>query len=349
MLARRSLLATLPFTVAAAAAAQTTGAAPTAGTASGSGLAATEVLLVMEKNQRGLGWYDPASGRRIGGVALPEFPHEMVLDADARHVFVGHYGLFNSAATGTGGSSVLVVDVEARRVVHTVDLAPFNRIHGLAIDRHDRLYALSEGRDTLLVVNKPTESASPDAAVATGGIKTHLFSLTRDGERAFVCGLLSSTVSLVRPHDAAAAPVVIRTGTMPEGNCLSPDEKTLYVGNRRSGTLVAVDTDSMKVRDSKQVGGDPLRVYAMPDGRLLLTNLERRTLTMLTPAMEEITTMAFDSGPTAVSLHPRRPVAYVSLFSDRMAVVDLDARRVVNEFPTRQGTDVSRLLHARPA
>ncbi|MFT8243842.1 YncE family protein [Roseomonas sp. BN140053] len=307
---------------------------------------AGEVLLVMEKTAATLAFLDASSGARLGEVRLPPFPHEFVVSSDNRTAFVGHYGVESSANPGEGGHAVLVVDLRERRVARSIECSPFNRLHGMALDSRDRLYALSEEKAVLLSIDEPLNATAPSSAVAAGGLKTHLFSLSRDGERAFVTGLLSNTATLVRPRDASVAPVSVTTGRMPEGNCLSPDERTLFVANRRSGTLVAIETDSMRIRFTKQLGGDPLRVYALPDGRLLVTNLQARTITMLSPEMEEIAVVQLDAIPAAASLHPSRPVAFVSLSSDKVAVLDLDTRRIEAQFATKAGADVTRLIPA---
>ncbi|MFC7737359.1 YncE family protein [Roseomonas sp. GCM10028921] len=305
-----------------------------------------ETLLVMEKTDHRLAFLDPSDGRRMAELDLPEFPHEFVVDAAGRHAFIGHYGLESSAASGEGGHSVIVADLAARRILRGIDLSPFNRLHGMAIDAADRLCVLSEEKSVLLSLDHPAEDSAAGYAVPTGGIRTHMLALSRDGERAYVTGLLSNTVSLVCPRDAAAAPVLVTTGRMPEGCCLSPEERTLYVGNRRSGTLAAVDTGTMRVRDTRAVGGDPLRVYSVRDGRLLLADLQRESLSISRGDMSEIALVPLGARPSASSLHPSRPLAYVSLTSDEVAVVDLERARVEGRMRTGRGADVTRLLPA---
>ena len=321
--------------------------APIAAPARAQGQSGT--LLVIEKAGHRLAFLDSSDGRRVGEVRLPEFPHEMVVDSAGRHAFIGHYGVEVSASPGEGGHSVFVVDLAARRLLRTIDLSPYGRLHGMAIDGADRLSVLSEDRAVLLTLDKPLEDTAPAFAVAAGGIKTHFFALSRDGERAYVTGLFSNTVSLVRPRDAAVPPVTITLGRMPEGCCLSPDERTLYVGSRRSGTLSAVDAESMRVRATREVGGDPLRGYAVPDGRLLLAGLGRANLFLLRPDMGEIWRLDLGAKPSAASLHPTRPIAYVSLASDEVAVVDLEHARIEGRMKAGPQADVTKLLPDLPA
>ncbi|MBC3989856.1 YncE family protein [Streptomyces sp. AC563] len=317
--------------------------------AGASGTAARgDVLLVVEKNSHAVSFYDVMSGRRLGSVQLPDYPHEMVVDSRRHYAYIGHYGVRMASTVGEGGAAVFVVDLHERTLSRTIDIRPYNRVHGMGIDDRDRLYALSEEKAVLLGFDDPATDRAPTRAVPTHGVKTHLFSLTRDGERAYVTGLLSHTVSLVRPYDAAVPPVLVTPGQLPESSCLSTDEKTLFVGARRSSTLVAVDARTMRVRRSRKVGGDPLRVYTLDEDRLLVTDIVGNTLTVCATAdLRPLRTLRLDGIPAAVSLHPDEAVAYVSLLDrDRIAVVDLDRLAVTGGFATRSEPDVSVLLPA---
>ncbi|MFD0548127.1 YncE family protein [Streptomyces rectiviolaceus] len=306
-----------------------------------------DVLVVVEKSSHAVSFYDAVSGQRQETVRLPDYPHEMVVDSRRRFAYVGHYGVRMASTVGDGGAAVFVIDLAERSLARTIDTRPFNRIHGMGIDRQDRLYALSEEKAVLLGFDAPSTDQAPTRAVPTHGVKTHLFTLSRDGERAYVTGLLSHTVSLVRPHDAAVPPVLVTPGQLPESSCLSRDEKTLFVGARKSSSLVSVDARTMKIRRSRRTGGDPLRVYTIDDERLLVTDIVANTLTVWGTDLRRIRSLQLDGTPSAVTLHPTRPLAYVSLLgTHRIAVVDLDRFAVVDGFDTQLEPDSAVLLPA---
>lgn len=338
MVKRRTVIRTAGAGALASCPATSAGAAPRA---------AADVLVVVEKSSHAVSFYDVESGERRQTVQLPDFPHEMVVDSRRRFAYVGHYGVRVSADVGEGGAAVFVIDLAERSLARTIDTRPYRRIHGMGVDRRDRLYALSEEKAVLLGFDTPSTDEAPVRAVPTHGVKTHLCTLSRDGERAYVTGLLSHTVSLVRPHDAAVAPVLMTPGRMPESSCLSRDEKTLFVGARKSSSLVAVDARTMKVRRSHRTGGDPLRLYTLDDDRLLVTDVAADTLTEYGTDLRPIRSLRLDGTPSAVSFHPGEPLAYVSLLgSARIAVVDLERLAVVGGFPTRREPDSSALLPA---
>jgi YVTN family beta-propeller protein len=300
------------------------------------------ILLLVEKCSHCFSYYDIASGERLHSIALEQFPHEFVVDAATRFAYVGHYGVETSGHLGHGGTRIFQIDIAARRLARTIDIAPFNRLHGMQMDAQGRLYALSEDRAQLVVLDQPETDTVPRRAVPTGGIKSHLFSLTRDGQTAYVMNLLSHTVTKVRPHDATSAPVPCSPGEKPEGHALSADEKTLYVTNRWSNTLAAIDTATMKVLREAPSREDPTRLYLYRDGRLVVTNYGERSLSVVDPAsLEELACIPMEARPIALSFHPTRPLAFVSQDNDRLGYFDMETLAFERFIGTQREPDVS--------
>ncbi|MFB7657886.1 MULTISPECIES: YncE family protein [unclassified Streptomyces] len=149
----------------------------------------------------------------------------------------------------------------------------------------------------------------------------------------------------MRPHDASAPPLVVTPGQLPESSCLSRDTKTLFVGARRSSSLVAVDARTMKVQRSRRMGGDPLRVYAVDEDRLLVTDIVVNTFTLYSTALRPIRMLQLDSIPAAASFHPSRAAGLVSqLATNSVAVVDMERFALVGGFDTGLEPDSSILL-----
>ena len=304
-----------------------------------------EVLLLVEKCSHCISYYDIASGNREASVALPDFPHEFVVDPQGRHAYIGHYGVETSGHLGEGGHSILQLDIAAREVVHTLDVSPYRRVHGLQMDRLGRLYALSESSATLLVFDRPAHATAPDRAVPAGGIKSHLFALSADGECAYTMNLLSHTVVKVWPHDPCRPPLACHPGSKPEGNCLSEDQRTLYVSNRLDNTLAAIDTQDMRVRLCVASRPDATRIYRAHDGSLLVTNYGDRSLSVVDPSsLRELRNIRLDARPIALSLHPTQALAFVSMDDDRLGYLDLNTYSFERWVTTQREPDVSRVM-----
>lgn len=306
---------------------------------------ARDTLLLVEKCSHCFSWYDIASGERLRSVQLPNFPHEFVTDRAERYAYVGHYGVETSGHVGEGGHSLLQIDIRSSELVRSIDLSPFNRIHGLQMDQQDRLYALSEEKSTLLVLEQPATDTAARRAVPSGGIKSHLFALTQDGQTAFCMNLLSHTVTKVKPWDPLFAPVSCHPGQKPEGYCLSADETTLFVSNRWSNTLSAIDTATMTVRYSAASREDVTRIYRSADGRLFTSNYGDRSISVVDPqTLKETAYLKLDGRAIALTFHPFQPLAFISLDSDRVAVLDINSLKILRFIATQKEPDVSKVV-----
>ena len=79
----------------------------------------------------------------------------------------------------------------------------------MACDGQGRLYAMSEAQDTLLVFDDPQTQDVPNMALASGGIKSHLVTLTADAEWAYGVHLLSNTVTKLHPRNPTIVPIAV--------------------------------------------------------------------------------------------------------------------------------------------
>jgi DNA-binding beta-propeller fold protein YncE len=300
-----------------------------------------EILLLVEKCSHCFSYYDIESGERLSSIPLPEFPHEFVVDAAQRYAYVGHYGVETSGHLGHGGTSILQIDID-RRLERTINIAPFNRLHGMQMDDLGRLYALSEDRAQLVVLDMPATDTAPRRAVSTGGIKSHLFALTHDGQTAYAMNLLSHTVTKFKPYDATFTPVACMPGDKPEGHALSVDEKILFVTCRWSNKLVAIDTETMQVIRSAPSRDDATRLYLHRDGRLVVTNYGERSLSVVDPlTLKEIAHIPMEARAIALSYHPTKPLAFVSQDNDKLGYFNMETLRFERFIPTQREPDVS--------
>lgn len=299
-----------------------------------------DIMVLVEKSDHCLAFHNLTRSAEPQRIALGRYPHEMAFESSSGLAFVGEYGVRTATEGGVGGDRVFVVDIAERRLVNTLDCRPYTRIHGLAADQQGRLYALSEADGVLLVFDDPRATRSPSRAVVTGGLKSHLVCVARDGSFAFCMNLLTHTVTRVSPHDATVAPVATKVGDQPEGNCLSADDRSLLVSSRGSAVITRIDTGTLAIEAVAPTRPDPTRIYRAGADRLLVTHFNGRALSLLdTASLREIAYLPLDGRPAAACLHPRRPTAYVSLDTNVSLEVDLEDMRVVACRPTGSEPD----------
>ncbi len=309
--------------------------------------AGEEYLALVEKEAPGVGFYRLADGKRVGGLELPTQPHEIVADRSGRYAYVGQYGVKSWQAPGDGGHQVSVIDLAAQRLVRAIDLSPYHRLHGMRLDDQGRLYVLSETDSLLIRFDQPATDESPSQIVPVGGTRSHYFALTRDGRRAYVADTLSGLVILVDTHNPAVLPVKRFLGQAPEGCCLSPDEHTFYVLDRFAGILHALDARDLTPLRQIKLRGEAVRVAALPDGRLLVSNLADRSLSLLRPdTLGEVAYLPMGSTVPGLNVDARGERLFAALEDNQLAVVDLRNWRELRRFPTGKSPDTAVMFRA---
>lgn len=305
-----------------------------------------ETLLLVQKCAHTFSFYDLATGLAKKHIVLPNFPHEFTVDAARGLAYVGHYGIETASHLGDmGGHSVFVIDLALQEHVATLNLWPYYRPHGLAVDGQGRLFVMSEAHNVMLRFSDPIKVLVPDLAVPSGGYKTHLFALTKDAQTAYALNLLSNTVTKIKPNDPTFAPVAMVPGPVPEGNVLSADESLLYVANRGDDSIVAVDTETMKVVARGKTRRDPNRVYrfqgAQGQDLLLTTNSGEHSLSVFGTDLREQRCFALPSNPLALSFHPVDRAVYISFQDDTVRRLDLDSFEFGQQITTLREPDSS--------
>lgn len=310
-------------------------------------MTARQVLLLIEKSDHRLSYYDVESGSRLRSVALPEFPHEFVLDPNHARAYVGHYGIPYSGSPGNGGREVLVLDVARGEVAGRMDLGiGMNRPHGIGMDGRGRLYSLSESASRIAVWDAPEFGGLPDRTASTGGSKSHLFAISSNGRRCYSMNLDSNNVTVFDPQDPLVTPVRVSTGEKPEGRLLRADEKILFVTNRISETVVALDTASLQVLATESVPGDPVRIFHdTRRGRLITINYAGKSLSLLDEnTLKTLRRVELDAAPISLSFDRDMERAFLSVDANAVHVIDLDTLATVRTFATFKEPDVSAVV-----
>lgn len=311
-------------------------------------MATGDTLMLIQKSSHALSFYDLATGEEKDRIGFPDYPHEFIVDGANEFAYVGHYGVHNSSIDGDGGNTIFVVNIAERLIVSKLNCGKHGRPHGIDMDAEGGLYVLSELSNRLLYKRNPQEGGQFDHGVPTGGEKSHLFALCRDGKRAFSMNLVSNDVTVFDPHDASVTPVSIRTGEKPEGRHLRADEKVLFVTNRISNTVSVVDTTSLTVSLEFATPDDPVRIYHDEKrDRLITANFGASNISIFDAKDgKELHRLEMPAAPIAASFDAGFDHVFVSVDCDQLKVVDLETAQVVRTLDTLKEPDVSYILPA---
>ncbi len=307
-----------------------------------------EVLLIVEKASHRFRYYDMHTKQVLKEIPLSDFPHEFTVSPCETYAYIGAYGVINSGSTDQGNCEVYVLDITTGDIINTLCVAdgthgPCYRPHGVEVDAYGGLYVLSESADRLFYKKDPTQDTTFDTSVPTGGTKGHLFALTKDGTRAFVSNLASGNVTAIDPHDSSIIPIAVETGVKPEGRCLSPDEKTLFITNRGDNTISVIDVETLQLKFSFPTPEDPTRVfYDAKRDRLMVINYLGMTMSIYNPHNGDVIhTFEFASHPTALSFMDNGNKVIVPFMDQKIRIYDIDSHAQVDTINAGEEPDVT--------
>lgn len=301
-------------------------------------MAVRDVILVVQKSDHSLGYYDFETGEELARVPVDPFPHEFTLSADRRTAYLASFGVALAEHPGPGGNSVSIVDVPGRQRIGTVHCGEYRRPHDVAMDGEGTLYALSEATGYLLVVRKPA-SGQFDHALPTRGVGSHMVSVRRDGSVAFCSNMESDTVSAVFPGEPDRPAVVLPVGKHPEGSAFDAEERRLYVMNRENAEISVIDVARSAVVGSIKTPPGPVRVCRVGD-RLLVALYHGCGLLLVDlndPAKQR--TVTLPARAISVGYHAPSRTALLSCHDQRVYLVDTVARKVMRSIGTRSDPD----------
>ena len=299
---------------------------------------AAQQLLILHKGGSSLGYYTP-QGKLLGTVPTGQHPHEMVLSRDGRLLYTTDNGTMLIEQAGTGGNTVSIIDVAAKKRIGQISLGDFHRPHGIDLDPATGHLAVScELPDQLLIVDPVARKVI--RRYATQGKTAHMVRFGPGAKFAYVSNSTSSNVSAI--NLATGAVTLIPTKERPEGSVLSPDGRFLYVVNRNQRAVAIIDTTKQALAGEIPAGDGPVRVEMTPDGsRLVWALLNGHKLEIADPASRRVLAQ-IDIGGQAqlVSLSVSRDgkLAYTSAQdADTVYVVSLVEKRIVREIHTQKG------------
>ncbi len=299
-------------------------------------VAASPLLLVLNKEEATLAFVDPADGKVLGRVPTGESPHEITVSSDGKLAFVSNYG------SRTPGSTISVIDVAARKELRRIDLSPMRKPHGIFF-ADAKVYFTAEVNK--LIGRYDPSSNQIDWLLGTGQNSTHMVMVNKDGSQIFTANIGSDSITVIDRVPAAANwnETVVPVGKGPEGMDISPDGKQLWTAHSRDGGVSIIDVASKKVAQTFNVGTKRSnRIKFTPDGKLvLISDLDAGELLVLEAATrKEIKRMKLGRSVEGILMQPDGSKAYVAVTGDNfIATIDLKKLEVTGRISSGTGPD----------
>lgn len=271
------------------------------------------LLLVANKGDRTLGLVDPISARQIATVAQGGVTgHEVAASPDGKLAFVPIYGNSGVGMPGTDGSTLDVIDLSDRKVIHTIDFGHGVRPHCAVLGPKDGLLYVTTELDKSVTIIDPL-TLKIVGSVPTGQAESHMLAISSDGRKGYTANVAPGTVSVL---DLAARKTlaVIPVATHVQRISVSPDNRWVFTSDTEKPRLAVIDARTNKVDRWIALPSTGYGTASTPDGKWLLVALpEASAVAVVDPATSQVVkTISVPSAPQEVLIRPNGQVAYVS-------------------------------------
>jgi YVTN family beta-propeller protein len=271
------------------------------------------LLLVANKGDRTLGLIDPISARQIATVAQGGVTgHEVAASPDGKLAFVPIYGNSGVGMPGTDGSTLDVIDLSERKVIHTIDFGHGVRPHCAVLGPKDGLLYVTTELDKSVTIIDPL-TLKIVGSVPTGQAESHMLAISSDGRKGYTANVAPGTISvldLAARKTLAVIPVAIHVQRI----SVSPDNRWVFTSDTEKPRLAVIDARTNKVDRWIALPSTGYGTASTPDGKWLLVALpEASAVAVVDPATSQVVkTISVPSAPQEVLIRPNGQVAYVS-------------------------------------
>jgi len=286
---------------------------------------ASGLLLVANKGEHTLGVIDPSAGRQVA--TIPEggiTGHEVAASRDGRRAFVPIYGDSGVGLPGTDGSKIDVIDLESRKVTHTIDFGRGVRPHCPVFGPKDGLLYVTTELDKSVSIIDP-KALKIVGKVPTGEAESHMLAISHDGRHGYTANVGPGTVSVLDLPGRKTV-TIIPVATHVQRISVSPDDRRVFTSDTTKPRLAVIDTGTNKVEHWVTLPGTGYGTAPTADGKWLLVAMpEAKAVAVVdVPALRVVKTISVPAAPQEVLIRPDGKVAYVSCdHSSQVATIQI--------------------------
>ena len=275
--------------------------------------ASQSVLLVANQGDRDLSIVDPQAGQQVatvpeGGVT----GHEVAASPDGRTAYVPLYGNSGVGRPGTDGRKMVVIDVNARKVVNDLDFGHGVRPHCPMFGPKDGLLYVTTELDNSVTVIDP-HTLKIVGSVPTGQAESHMLAISHDGRRGYTANVGPGTVSVL-DLEARKTIAVVPISSKTQRISISPDDSMVFTSDQAKPQLAVIDTASNKVKTWVPLPGTGYGTASTRDGRWLLVAVPptNQVAVIDLGTLKLVRTIDVPKAPQEILVRPDNQVAYVS-------------------------------------
>lgn len=241
----------------------------------------------------------------------------------------------------TGQNKVRVFDTATNALVTSIDTGAFSGPLQVAAARNGKKVYVTE-RDSGAVSAIDALTNTVVAEIPTGNGTPESVAISPDDSRAYVTvegnGLANRVVAINTATNAVAGTLETGADTLPNGLAVSPDGKRLYVAYRGAGVVAVIDSATMTLITTVDVGPSaPRKVAISPSGaRVYVTENTSGEVSVIDTATNTVVVpIPVNQGLDGVEVSLDGKRVYVADRNNaRVAVIDAATNSVVTSIPT---------------
>jgi YVTN family beta-propeller protein len=168
---------------------------------------------------------------------------------------------------GTDGSTIDVIDLQARKLTATIDLGKPLRPHRAEFGPDGLLYITAELAHAVDVIDTSTRKVV--AEIPTGQPESHMLVISPDGHRAYTANVGAGSVSVLDLSKRTLV-VTIPVAKTIQRISISPDGSRVFTHDQDAPRIAVIDTATNKITGWIDLPAPVYASTATPDGRWLL-------------------------------------------------------------------------------
>ena len=297
------------------------------------------LLVVANQKEHTVLLVDPDARRELAKIIVGINGHEVTVSKDGHFAYVPIYGNSGVGRPGSDGASIDVVDLQQRKLAGTIELGKALRPHLPEFGPDGLLYVTAELANVLDAVDVSARKVV--AEIPTGQPESHMFVLSRDGQRAYTSNVGPGTVSVL---DLAKRSLIT---TIPVAKhiqriSISTDGQRVFTHDQDAPRIAVIDTATNKIASWIDI---PAYAYASappPDGRWLLAVSPHANSLHVIDLKTLKVTKSFDvpTLPGEILVRPDGAVAFITCMpAGKIAVLDLRTWQLQPSIDLTPGVD----------
>lgn len=222
-----------------------------------------EILLVLNKAEDSVSLVDTAKSATIKTVKTGHGPNEVMVSPG------GTWAVISNMGNQKPDKTLTVLKMPSGEVARTIDLGSYSRPHGIAFLSEDEIVLTTHEKDALHLVN--VKEGNLLKSIDSPGKGLHMVVLSPDKKMAYgSCVFINKMVAfdLVKWEVAYS----VECGPRAEGISISPDGKTIAVGNMGADTITIIDAEKKSAVATLSGCPNPIRTFFADGGKRLLVS-----------------------------------------------------------------------------